>query len=240
MWYDDKNILKMDRVMDKIYQMLQLQQELNDSTNGTGWENGLTKNNKKIDWKRCIYLECAELIESYPWKHWKNIDAEPDYANIKIEAVDIWHFIMSEALRMYKSQALGTTEELSRSIHALPNFKHFNGEIEKSHKDSYAQIACVETLMQTLFCGKSIEQLTENFIDVAMQSGLNLDALYTLYIGKNILNKFRQDHGYKEGSYIKIWDGEEDNVVMQRILEEESNITPEKLYSGLSLAYPKG
>ena len=65
----------------------------------------------------------------------------------------------------------------------------------------------------------STEKLMEAFIDVAVQSGLNLDALYTLYVGKNILNKFRQDHGYKEGSYIKIWNGEEDNVIMQRLLE---------------------
>ena len=75
--------------MDKVFEMLELQQQLNDATNGEGWEKGITKNGKLIDWKRCSYLECAELIESYPWKHWKNIDAEPDYANIKIEAVDI-------------------------------------------------------------------------------------------------------------------------------------------------------
>ena len=56
-------------MMDKILQMLLLQQQLNDATNGSGWENGVTKNGKLIDWKRCAYLECAELIESYPWKH---------------------------------------------------------------------------------------------------------------------------------------------------------------------------
>ena len=71
--------------MQKILQMLQLQQQLNDNTNGKEWEKGITKNGKIIDWKRCAYLECAELIESYPWKHWKSIDASPDYENIKIE-----------------------------------------------------------------------------------------------------------------------------------------------------------
>jgi len=75
--------------MNRIKQMLQLQQQLNDATSGTGWEAGLTNKGKRIDWKRCIYLEAAELVDSYPWKHWKNIDAEPDYENIKIEVVDI-------------------------------------------------------------------------------------------------------------------------------------------------------
>jgi len=78
------------------------------------------------------------------------------------------------------------------------------------------------------------------FIDVAMQSGLNLDTLYTLYVGKNILNKFRQEHGYKDGTYIKIWNGEEDNVKMQKILENSKNIKPDELYEALEKAYPKG
>ena len=225
--------------MDKILQMLQLQQQLNDATNGEGWENGVTKNGKLINWKRCSYLECTELIESYPWKHWKNIDAQPDYANIKIEAVDIWHFIMSQGLEDYKMQNLGTIETLAANINALPNFQTFHEEITATTKNYYEQIAVVEELMKTLFCGESTEKLMEAFIDVAVQSGLNLDALYTLYVGKNILNKFRQDHGYKEGSYIKIWNGEEDNVTMQGILDQESDISPEGLYQALEKAYPK-
>jgi hypothetical protein len=73
-----------------------------------------------------------------------------------------------------------------------------------------------------------------------MQSGLNLNTLYTLYVGINILNQFRQDHGYKEGTYIKIWNGEEDNVTMQRVLENNENVTPDELYKALEAAYPKG
>ena len=225
-------------MMDKILQMLQLQQELNDATNGEGWEKGTTKNGKLIDWKRCTYLECAELIESYPWKHWKNIDAEPDYANIKIEAVDIWHFIMSQGLKEYKINNLGSIEDLAKAIQALPNFSDFTAGITPTTKNYYEQIEVVEVLMKTLFCKDSTEALMKAFIDVAVQSGLNLDALYKLYVGKNILNKFRQDHGYKEGSYIKIWNNQEDNVTMQNILEAKE-VTPEALYEELEKAYPK-
>ncbi|WP_296823693.1 dUTP diphosphatase [Sulfurovum sp.] len=226
--------------MDKILQMLKLQQELNDATNGEGWEKGITKNGKLIDWKRCTYLECAELIESYPWKHWKNIEAQPDHENIKIEAVDIWHFIMSQGLEDYKIQNLGTIEDLATHIGNLSNFQSFNKEVTPTTKNNYEQIEVVETLMRTLFCGGSTEKLMEAFIDVAMQSGLNLDSLYKLYVGKNILNQFRQDHGYKEGTYIKIWYGQEDNVTMQKVLEEHPDISPEELYKALEAAYPKG
>jgi len=226
--------------MNKILQMLKLQQQLNDATNGKGWEKGVTKNGKLIDWKRCTYLECAELIESYPWKHWKNIDAEPDYENIKIEAVDIWHFIMSQGLEDYKMQSLGTIEDLADIICNLDNYPMFLEETTPTTKNYYEQIEIVETLMQVLFCKESTIKLMEAFINVAVQSGLNLDSLYKLYVGKNILNQFRQDHGYKEGSYIKIWNGQEDNVTMQHVLEQSDNITPEALYAALEEAYPKG
>jgi len=226
--------------MNKVLQMLLLQQQLNDATNGENWEKGITKNGKIIDWKRCTYLECAELIESYPWKHWKNIDAKADYANIQIEAVDIWHFIMSQGLEDYKRKDLGNIETLAENIMKLPNYPSFTADINTTEKNHYEQIEIVETLMRTLFCGESTEKLMEAFLDVATQSGLNLDKLYTLYVGKNILNQFRQDHGYKEGSYIKIWNGEEDNVTMQSILEKNKNVTPEALYKALEEAYPKG
>ncbi|TNF45193.1 MAG: dUTPase, partial [Epsilonproteobacteria bacterium] len=55
---------------------------------------------------------------------------------------------------------------------------------------------------------------------------------------KNILNQFRQDHGYKEGTYIKIWNGEEDNVTMQRVLEANEDVSPDELYQALEEAYP--
>ncbi len=226
--------------MNKIIQMLTLQQQLNNATNGEGWEGGVTKNGKIINWRRCIYLECAELIESYPWKHWKNIDAQPDYENIKLEAVDIWHFIMSQGLEDYKKGRLGSIESLASTISALPNFDAFTAPIQPITTESYAQIEVVEVLLKALFCQDSTEALMQAFIDVAIQSSLNLDSLYTLYIGKNILNQFRQDHGYKVGRYIKVWRGREDNVVMQEILRTTPEISPQALYQALSDAYPQG
>jgi len=225
-------------MMNKILKMLELQQQLNDATNGTGWEKGITKNGKKIDWKRCTYLECAELIESYPWKHWKNIDAQPDYENIKIEAVDIWHFIMSQGLKEYKTEELGSIADLADLICDLDNYTTFLEKATPTTKNYYEQIEVVENLIQVLFCNATTSKLMEAFIDVAVQSGLNLDSLYKLYVGKNILNQFRQDHGYKEGNYIKIWNGKEDNVTMQNILEQFDNITPQALYTALEEAYP--
>ncbi len=224
--------------MQKIKIMLTLQQQLNDATNGTGWEKGVTKNGKIIDWRRCIYLEAAELIESYPWKHWKNIDAKPDYENIKIEAVDIWHFVMSESLRLYKIEDKGSIKALAEAITQENGYQILISDTSTTHANHYEEIAIVEDFVRSLFCSDPIEILVSKFFTLAKVSGLNLDHLYALYIGKNILNRFRQDHGYKEGSYIKIWENREDNVVMQEILEQQSDISPETLYQKLEEAYP--
>ncbi len=224
--------------MQKVLRMLRLQQELNDDTNGVGWEKGITKNGKPIDWKRCIYLECAELVESYPWKHWKDIAADPDYDNIKIETVDIWHFVLSLALQHYKNDNLGTMEALAEALTQTPHYAAFVSNEHFAHTNPYAEIAVVEILLRDLFCDAPIEKIVDDFYAVAIRSDLNLDTLYKLYIGKNILNRFRQAHGYKEGNYRKIWNTEEDNVVMQRLLEEDPDIAPEALYQALEAHYP--
>ena len=49
------------------------------------------------------------------------------------------------------------------------------------------------------------------FWDLMAAVELDFEALYSAYVGKNVLNFFRQDHGYKEGTYVKTWAGREDN-----------------------------
>ena len=219
--------------MSKILTMLELQQKLNDNTNGKGWENGLTLQGKRIDWRRCIYLEAAELVESYPWKHWKNIDAKVDADNVKVELVDIWHFVMSEVLRVNALGKARDLKELANDIKAS-----IANENVEYLQDYYAQIEAIEELIEKLFCNFELVDFTATFFRLCEKLGLGFDELYSLYIGKNILNIFRQDHGYKDGTYIKVWNGKEDNVVMQEILANNSNIGVDELYKELEKAYP--
>ncbi len=143
-------------------------------------------------------------------------------------------------LQDYAIGDLATIDDLAATIESLENYSEFTTDITPTSKDHYEQIEVVEDLMRVLFCNESPEALMKAFIEVAGQPGLNLETLYQLYIGKNILNKFRQDHGYKEGSYIKIWNGEEDNVIMQRILADHPTITPDELYKELEEVYTAG
>lgn len=85
--------------------------------------------------------------------------------------------------------------------------------------------------------GFALDALLRDFFDLTKMSGLDSGMLYRLYVGKNILNQFRQDHGYKEGTYIKEWNGTEDNAVMKQIWEERGELTPDALYAGLEKRY---
>jgi hypothetical protein len=224
--------------MDKILLMLQLQAQLNDATNGDKWLKGVTKNGKEINWKRCIYMECAEIVDSFSWKHWKSIHQEPDWENLQIEVVDVWHFIMSLAIENYSQTMKGLVEDLAIDISNLESFEKIQSH--NTHFDTQNNIiATVEDIMlQSLIKEDfNLEALIKDFFDLVSMSGLDLETLYRLYVGKNILNQFRQDNGYKEGTYIKVWDGEEDNVVMKRIWEENGDIKPEQLYKEMSKLY---
>ncbi len=224
--------------MDKILLMLQLQDQLNDATNGENWTNGTTKNGKTIDWKRCIYMECAEMIDSFSWKHWKSINKEPDWENHQIEVIDVWHFIISLAIENYSQNLKGGIEDLGIDIAELESFSTI--DIKSTNFDTQnSVIEKVENIMRISLSKEplDVQELIKEFFDLVVMSGLNLETLYRLYVGKNILNQFRQDNGYKDGSYIKVWAGEEDNVVMKRVWENDANIKPDALYKELTKLY---
>jgi len=54
------------------------------------------------------------------------------------------------------------------------------------------------------------------------------------------LNFFRQDHGYQDGTYVKEWQGREDNEHLSELLETlESSAAdfPDQVYEALSARY---
>ena len=228
----------------KVYltEMFSLQQKLNDETNGIGWENGYTKHNRMINWKRCIYMECAELIDSFSWKHWKNINKETDWDNVTVEIVDIWHFIMSLLLEDYKTNNKGDLEKLVLDVLDVQGFESFTKEpLSIKLADPMSLINDIESIIHdtTGFETELFDELVREYFALARKCGINLKILYKFYVAKNVLNQFRQDHGYKEGHYKKVWNGKEDNEVMLSLLSGEAAPTIEELYKKLEKAYQK-
>ena len=219
-----------------VIEMLNMQAELNNATNGPDWRSGHTQLGKVIDWKRCIYMETAELIDSYPWKHWKAVDAPTDIENVKVELVDIWHFLLSLGLEQFDEATV--SKQLTQYVSDYQNGQaEYNLRVVdqvKIHEKLMFMALQKEPMTQVKF-----EKLARAFFDSCGVVSLTFDELYQIYMAKNVLNKFRQDHGYKEGSYIKLWDGKEDNVVMFEIIAKIEDFSGEKLYSQLEEAYTK-
>jgi hypothetical protein len=97
----------------------------------------------------------------------------------------------------------------------------------------------IETMAQSTIACQSMH--FSNFANIMVLIDMNFDHLYRMYVGKNVLNFFRQDHGYKDGSYIKVWDEQEDNEHLAELLSElDSSIATfqQDVYQGLKARYP--
>ncbi len=174
-------------------------------------------------WYRAIWIECAELMDHYGgWKWWKH--STPDYPQVLLEIVDIWHFGLSARI----DSGGDVTRSAARIV----------GEWEAaSPADDF--LVEVERLASVA--------LTEHRFEVAAVrnlltlSGFDFDALYRHYVAKNVLNVFRQDHGYRDGTYLKLWNGREDNIVLAELLGSLDSAAAdfrEAVYAALVNAYP--
>jgi len=160
--------------------------------------------------------------DHYGWKWWKHQQA--DVAQVQLELVDIFHFGLSLRL-MADNDIDKVAQELAQEL-AQPSQ-------EKDFK------IALENLASTALTHKQFDG--QAFTDCMQLMNMNLDELFRQYVGKNTLNFFRQDHGYKEGSYIKIWQGKEDNEVLAEIvnqLDSSADDFQQALYHTLEKHYP--
>lgn len=175
------------------------------------------------EYYRAIWVECAELLDHFGWKWWKRQHADLD--QVKLEIVDIWHFALSDLLR-----ADALTEELAAPL-------VFEPEGEAPDPDAFR--TAVETLAETTLTERRF--LIEPFAALMRALPMGYQELFEMYVGKNVLNEFRQDHGYQSGGYAKVWHGREDNehlVEILRGLSCDPEEVPERLYGELKARYP--
>jgi len=196
--------------------MLELQGDMNTKVHAE-WRD------QDFEWYRAIWVECAELLDHYGWKWWKK--QTPDVDQIALELVDIWHFGLSLLLLSGDS-----VETISNRV-----IKDFDGQ---QGSDDFA-VDLEEFTAQTL--------VTKEF-DIAgfarLMDGIKMDfeTLYVGYVGKNVLNFFRQDNGYQDGSYHKQWGGKEDNEHLVEIvaqLDTAAATFKDDLYSQMQSTYQR-
>ncbi|MGL1957008.1 MAG: dUTP diphosphatase [Colwellia sp.] len=199
----------------QINQMLTMQDAMNTRVSETWRTND-------YEWYRAIWVECAEMLDHHGWKWWKH--QEIDIAQVQLELVDIFHFGLSLRLMSHNNVKKISTE-LAKEL--------YQGSTETDFKISLEQLASAAVTE------KSFD--AHALADCMHLMNMDLDELFRQYVGKNTLNFFRQDHGYKEGSYIKIWHGEEDNEVLANLvnrLDASADDFQQQLYKALEDKYP--
>jgi dimeric dUTPase (all-alpha-NTP-PPase superfamily) len=172
-------------------------------------------------WHRALWIECGELIDHYGYKWWKK--QTPAMEQVKLEIVDIWHFGMS---MLFDGRSV---EQIAASLVSDLNA----GNVPKR-----GVLEATEELATSVLATRKFSIV--DFMSMLDSADMNLDDLYVAYVGKNVLNFFRQDNGYKEGTYIKNWAGREDNehlVELAAELEKSAGDFSEQLYKALDSRY---
>lgn len=197
--------------------MYELQEFLEIQIDGEHWRD------KEHDWSLCIFMECAEIIDCFPWKHWKDTEAEPDRDKLAGEIVDVWHFIMAAMLQ-------GDTPVEG----AYEIFRASYDEFQPAGQDASPAYAA-RNLAISVVVEKAIP--FQNLWYLCSWACMTPRDLYVLYVSKNVLNQFRQDNGYKQGRYLKNWAGREDTEHLYELTESLEEFSMQNLYVALQQRY---
>ena len=183
---------------------------------------------KNFNWNSAIIAESGELLDSLGFKWWKH--QEPDIENVKVEAIDLLHFVISEYIQIY-SQFYSIGKSIDETVEDFESYF-----TEKSLYDDFSQ-KNIDKLIDYL----NYDQYGRFFIMKQIFKFLDMsnEEVYISYITKNCLNKFRQDNGYKKGTYDKYWNEKEDNVVALEVAKGigAKDSLFEELYSSLEFIY---
>lgn len=175
-----------------------------------------------FEWYRAIWLECGELIDHYGYKWWKKQTA--DMPQVQLEVIDIWHFGLSALFYSGRSIEDIATEIVEELEHYQPS----------------ALGVCEATEALALHSLQTKSFSPSRFWDLMFATELDFESLYSAYVGKNVLNFFRQDNGYKEGTYIKNWAGREDNEHLAELvagLNQQAEDFSDLVYKALEQRY---
>lgn len=172
--------------------MLQLQDKMNKKVHPQ-WVQ------QNFAWFRAIWIECGELVDHYGYKWWKK--QVPDMQQVQLEVVDIWHFGLSMLI---------DGREYSQIASEILTMLDSNEIVQRG------VIEATEDLAESILATRTFD--VSKFWSLLQACEMSFDDLFKQYVGKNVLNFFRQDNGYKEGTYIKQWHGREDNEHLSEIL----------------------
>lgn len=209
---------------DQLLSMMLLQHDLNVRVNPNYVKAGNV-------WMRAAWIETAEFMEHIGWKWWKR--QEPNMPQARIELVDIWHFMLSEWLQ--NKQDDDTFDDCAAMLlQAMYDPDKWKPE-QQAKLDAFTDVRLLADAFAHM-CAANIFNAPV-FARLMELSDLSWAELYRMFVMKNVLNTFRQDNGYKDGTYIKMWNGAEDNVALEKLMADNPTMTPQQLLTELAVIY---
>lgn len=178
---------------------------------------------RHFEWYRALWIECGELIDHYGYKWWKKQTA--DMEQVQLEVIDIWHFGMSMLFDGRSTEQIAADLCQQLDAEAIPE-----ADVLRA-----AEVLACHTLAKREF---SISL----FWSLLQAAQMSFEDLYRAYVGKNVLNFFRQDHGYQEGTYLKMWGEREDNEHLIELiaqLDQGATDFADQLYQSLQARYAR-
>lgn len=203
----------------QIANMFELQDRLNKHLNPEWMDVG-------YDWSLAVVSECAELADQIGWKWWKHHLQAP-LPQTQLEVVDIWHFLLSAYLENDR------IEDVAERLLAEPDLRAAPGPIDGRYALRRTKVLAGTA---ALYGAGTLRTLPE-FCSLMRSVRLSFDELYALYMAKAMLNLFRWDNGYREGTYQKQWGDVEDNVYLESILHGCPNLPHEQITTLLQQRY---
>jgi dimeric dUTPase (all-alpha-NTP-PPase superfamily) len=186
-------------------------------------------------WERAAMIEAVELFDHIGWKWWKKQDIDREQS--LLELVDIFHFLISFDL----VQGFGTPDDLAQSYQNI-----YKAAVKKT-KVGQDKEYIFERVTQFVEVASAYNEVSPSiFFEIVVALGFTLEDIVKWYIGKNVLNQFRQANGYKQGTYVKNWATPEeraqgteyeDNFILAQLLNANPLITAEELEAGLQAHY---
>jgi hypothetical protein len=173
--------------------IIKKQMTLNDITFPI-WRTELNTDN----WISAIIHETVEWNASLAQHKWWKKEVQ-DLENCKMEVTDIFFFYISYLYSInpdrVKDNLATITNTFAVDYNSNRVLKNFLNSIINQTND-----------------------INKYFYQLMVLSEMTTDDLFKIYFAKNVLNTFRQANGYKDGTYIKIWNGKEDNVAVMDAL----------------------
>lgn len=177
-----------------------------------------------IAYYRGAWREAVELLDGVGWEWWRK-QTPAASQQLRLELVDILHFMISSMLCM--PARAGEPSGLDRLESNIEAAVYGSATWAREHQVVYwdRPLELIEGYIAEVLKDKARGLRSWRlFVLMCDRFGLDFEPMARTYIGKNTLNFFRQENGYKTGEYIKHFplaagDGPvEDNVHLEHIM----------------------